>query len=717
MSNTFITRLEGMSIDELTSYSKTVSTLDIKENTDLLKMSLADLQEYSASLEDRIEYDTMRINQSQRQQSIISNRILLSQSTSFGYRRQVINNNNRLLAYNTQYREILQNNSTVDGNIEIYKSRIDEDTTIIKGFNNLIGGLQIQANSISTNLEGYSFEEKAKYYSSLYIDYMVAEALYTDCVNSTIQLNSLYDESVKMEEEAYSNLLSSADDVLTKTIDISRSYRHKAVLQSTVTNDTINEALYTNAYNSTTAGLNAISSLFEIASLFSNYNSLVLAEQKNMQSYSTAYKYYTLLGDTNNTISGATSAGWLSFMSTLSATESTIYINMSNTSNSIITSLEKNEIVWVSTANSAIDINDVTESSIQNYAILAESSFQYYSTLNAEAEVRLLANTEAYLENISTYNGYINTSNILLSSMIATSSLESTIVASSRAVRARIRENFVSSYKHSIEYSTLMTDLYKSSLDDYNYYSEIYDSTSKNIVEVNTLLNDVTTSTYNTIATLNTLSTILDIASIDMEVYDIERQINYNLEELAAMQYRQAYVISKRVDATKIYENCVLTQVQKVPGEIIIPAAVNLAADSIAIAYTNLNTVNTFLNRFATIYNNHSAHMENLYTISTLVGNKVETYSSLTTYRQQSYLNLSDTFAANALATARTTLERLTSLVETSSIILKASQSVIENDKINFINNYVNTFPASEITRTESTISSFLEAGFLMPSQ
>jgi hypothetical protein len=720
MSNAFIRRLEGMSTNELVSYSKTVSTLDLNANTDLLKMSLADLQAYSTSLANRIDNDTIKIQQSQRQQNLIANRILLSQSTSYGYRQEIINNNNRLLAYNTQYREIIQNNSTVDGNIEVYKTRIDDNITAIKGFNNLIGGLQIRASSISTTLQGSSFEERAKYYSSLYMKYMVAEALYTDCVNSTIQLNSVYNNYVKVEEEAYSNLLTSADDVLKNTTEITRLYKDKVIIHSTLTDSKIKEVLYTNAYDSTTAGVTAVKGLLDIATLFNNYNELALAQQKNMQSYSTAYSYYTALDMTNNTISGATSAGWLSFMSTLSSTESTINANMSNTSNSINTRIAASEITWISTANAAVDINEITTSTLNAYVTLAKSSLEYNSTLNDDANTRLVNNTNAYLQNMSDYTDNINTSNYIVSSINVGSNLEASMIISRMNKVPQIREALLSTYARSVEYSTIMGNTYEAEINDYNYYSDIYDSTNKSIFSVNSLLTDVTTSTYNTIAKLNTLSTMLDMADINMEVYKIEGQINYNMEELEAMKYRQAYIISKRVDAKKIYENCVLTQVQQVqqlPGGIIVPAAVNLAADSIAIAYTNLNTVNTFLNRFALIYDNHAAHMGNLYTISTLVGNKVETYSSLTTYRQQSYLNLNDTFAANALTAAQTTLQRLTSLVESSTLILKASQSIIENDKINFMNNYVNTFPASEVIRTESTISSFLEAGFLMPSQ
>lgn len=721
MSNTFITQFQRTSIEDSKSYSKTLST-PVKGTTELLSMSLTDLQAYSTTLADTILHNTMVIQQNQRKQSIIANNIILSQSTSYGYRYQIINNNNRLLAYNTQYAEVLENNSTIDGKIEIYTRRINDDTSKLQGFKNLIGGLQIQACSISTTLNGSSFVDRAKYYSSLYINYMVADSLYNDCINSTIELNSAYDESVKIEKEAYSDLVIRADDILTKTTELTRLYKEKAVVQSTVTGHRINEALYTNAYNSTTAGLNAISSLFEIASLFSNYNSLVIAEQKNMESYSTAYKYYTLLDGTNNTVSGATSAGWLSFMSTLSATESTITAKITNTSNSIINSLAKNETIWVSTANAAIDTNNITESSLQIYATLAESSFQYYSTLNGYANTRLLANTNEYLANMSSYNGYVNTSNSIISSMIAASTLESTMFASELDMRARIRESFVSTYKHSIEYSTLMTDIYTSSVDNYNYYSEIYDSTSKNIVEVNTLLNDTMTSTYNIIAKINTFSTILDIATMNVNIFDIESRIHYTMEEMAAMQYRQSYVISKRMDAKQIYENCVLTQVQQTQTQTpitttIIPAAVNLAVNSIATAYINLNTVNLFLNRFDSIYYGYTTHIGNLCNFSTLIGNKAKVYSSLTTYRQQSYLNPDNVSIASALTDAQTKLEELTSIMENSSLMLSTSELTIQNDKLNFMNIYVNTFPAPEIIQTESTISSFLEAGYKMSSQ
>jgi len=719
MSNSFITKLQAMSLDELRAYSK-IQPTSIKGNAELLKMSLADLQAYSTSLIHSIEYNTMVIEQSQRQENIIARRIMLSQSSSYGYRREMINNNNLLLAYNAQYAQIIENNKIVDQTVQTYKNLIDEDTATIKTLTNLILGLQIKSSSISTSLQGSSFEERAKYYSSLYIDYMVADTLYNDCINSTIELNSIYDDSLKLEEEAYSTLLRSADDVLSTTTELTELYTDKAAIHSTLTSETINEALYTNAYNSTSAGLTAVNELFEIATLFSNYNELVAAQKKNMESYNTAYTYYTALDTTTNTISGATSAGWLSLMATLSDTESTINMNMSNTSNYILTRLDENEIISISTANAAVDINDLTTSTLNAYATLAQSSFEYNSTLNEDANTRLVNNTNEYIENLADYTKNVNTSNEIFSTINADSDLDIDAIITRIRMIPEIRKNLFSTYNDSIEYSTLMNNRYEKSMTDYKYYLDIYNSTSKNLFEVNALLTDNMTSTYNVIATVNTFSTMIDITSIDMEAYDIESKIHYTTEELAAMRYRYAYVVSKRMDATKIYENCVLSQVQQTqtPTQTtIIPAAVNLAVNSIATAYTNLNTINTFLNRFGSIYYNFTAHMANLNNISTLVGNKVETYSSLTTYRQESYLNPNDISTANSLTTAQTTLDELTSLVENSSLILATSQSIIENDRLNFMEKYVNTFPASEVIQTESTISSFLEAGYLMTSQ
>jgi hypothetical protein len=716
MSNSFITKLQAMSVDELTAYSKIVPT-SIKGNAELLKMSLADLQAYSTSLIHSIQYNTTVIEQSQRQENIIARRIMLSQSSSYGYRREMINNNNILLAYNAQYAQVLADNKTVDQTVQSYKNLIEEDTVTIKTLTNLIQGLQIKSSSISTSLQGSSFEERAKYYSSLYIDYMVADALYTDYTNSTIQLNSIYNDSLNLEEEAYSTLLRSADDVLSTTTELTELYRDKAAIHSTLTSETINEALYTNAYNSTSAGLTALNELFEIATLFSNYNELVVAQKKNMESYNTAYTYYTTLNTTNDTISGATSAGWLSLMATLSDTESTINMNMSNTSNSILTRLDENEIISISTAKAAVDINEFTTTTLKAYVTLAQSSFEYNSTLNEDANTRLVNNTNKYIENLADYTKNVNTSNEIFSTINADSDLDTDVIIRRIRMIPEIHNNLVSTYNDSIEYSTLMNNTYEKSMADYKYYLDIYNSTSKNIFDVNVLLTDNMASTYNVIATVNTFSTILDITNIDMEAYDIESKISYTMEELAAMRYRYAYVVSKRVDATKIYENCVLTQVKQVSGTITIPAAVNLAVNTIATAYTNLNTVNTFLNRFGSIYYNYTAHMGNLHNISTLLGNKVETYSSLTTYRQESYLNPNDISTANSLTTAQITLDGLTSLVENSSLILATTQSIIENDKLNFMKSYLNTFPASEVIQTESTISSFLEAGYLMSSQ
>jgi hypothetical protein len=267
-----------------------------------------------------------------------------------------------------------------------------------------------------------------------------------------------------------------------------------------------------------------------------------------------------------------------------------------------------------------------------------------------------------------------------------------------------IRAELLRKYDSYIEYSTIMTSTFIDETSNYIYYSTLYDSTSKSIPLLNLMITDNKTSTYNTIAELNTLSTFIDVNTMQTAGYTIEGEINYTLEDLAAMKYRQTYAISKRIHATQIYEDCVIKQIQKSP------VAPDLNVEPIAIAYNNLTTVNTFLRTFDTIYNDYDNHMVNLFNVSTLIGNQLETHSALIGYRQIADLNPNDSSAVNQVTTAATALQGFGQLVAVSSLKIATSQRILNNDKTIFMQNYVNTFPASEIQEAETTISTFLKA-------
>ena len=104
--------------------------------------------------------------------------------------------------------------------------------------------------------------------------------------------------------------------------------------------------------------------------------------------------------------------------------------------------------------------------------------------------------------------------------------------------------------------------------------------------------------------------------------------------------------------------------------------------------------------------------MVNLFNVSTLIGNQIETYTALTDYRQIANLNPNDTSAVNQVNTTETALRGLGELVAVSSLKIATSQRILNNDKMLFMRNYVNTFPGIELQETETTISTFLKAGF-----
>ena len=658
-----ITQLENMSTDDLIVYSKILLTnLESptieKTNSELLIMPLDDLVTYSTTLTDTIAYETKLIEQTMRQQTILATRIGQSQSTSHGYRREIINNNNRLIAYKFNSNQVSEDNSTIYGHIDDYIQLIIEDTDKIKAFKNLIGGLEVESSSISTNLGGASFSDRAKYYSTLYMDYMIADALYVDCITSTAKITTLYNSAVEREKLTLFNLNSTGSVVLSTTTKLTDLYRDKVVLHSNFTKNRIDEILYTSAYNSTVLGLTAISSLYEIAELFKTYNTLVKDEDENMKSYNTAYQYYTALGTTNNTISGATAAGWLTLMNTYSGRESTIELQMTNTSNTITAMLESNTLMWLAIASGAVNINTDTEAFLQRYLTLAQQAFAEYSTSNDNANTKLTSVTSAYRRNYSNYFSNVNTSNYIMStvslnSMRPTGAInkDAEIMIQKMRMIPSIRAELVRKYDGYIEYSTIMTSTFIDETSNYIYYSTLYDSTSKSIPLLNMMIADNRVSTYNTIAELNSLSTLIDVNTIQTAGYTIEGEINYTLEDLAAMKYRQTYVISKRIHATQIYEECVVRQIQKSP------LAPDLNVEPIAIAYNNLTTVNTFLKTFDDIYSDYDNHMVNLFNVSTLIGNQIETQTALTTHRQMANLNPNDTDAVNQVNTTASSSE------------------------------------------------------------
>jgi len=217
-------------------------------------------------------------------------------------------------------------------------------------------------------------------------------------------------------------------------------------------------------------------------------------------------------------------------------------------------------------------------------------------------------------------------------------------------------------------------------------------------------------------------SSILKSEMINLAAYDAQLKGTLNIQENAAIQYKETYCRVQRMTLQNMYEGLVIGAVQAAStmtannmalagGNQVTPTPVDLTPAPIQRSYNALTSINNFLATFANVYAVYNAQDANISQLSTAIGYESLSWSTLNQYSNQYYASLDPTMRSMMAAAQQDESQKedtVNSLLQTYA----AAQIPIQEAKQGISTTYVTFFSPSEIRAQESTISSFIITGY-----
>ena len=702
----------------------------------LIAMSLDDLNAYSQTVSTAVGLQYSSIAGDEIVQSQYEYMILTSESTINGLGYEIMVNDNAIIASELRYAQLESDNNLLDSTINSYISSIDVQDKIIADSDAAISSLTLESQKIDDDLaeSDAQFISSAIGYSSLYMTFMINDILYQDCLSEISTTSSLYDASVILENIELANLEESTMNFVERSMELSSLFLEGNQIESTLAQYIIDETLATAALTSTNAGIIAISSMYETALITQQYYESLSTQTATIDAYTAAQSTVATAERRaeerpTDTVLAAAVTMAKGRRDTLAATKTRDTANVTALQALVADAISYSYDTTMAAAQAAVELEDNNVSTFQGYADAATAQIVYYSTIYEQATNDIASSLAAVTLYSSFYSSSIAGSNDLMElvtqdmSSIAGKQAEVDAISLTISSLNIEYDQFESSYTGWISYSSLMKTEEAIADIDLASYSSFYESTNTVLIDLENTLQEVQSSISGNDTTIYTLSSIFESEMINLLGYQVDVAASFNIEEKATYQYRETYVRLKRVDAQTYYNACVLQQVRDTSTQnatileqagtaAFTPVAINLNTPAINLAYTNLITITSFLETFTSIYTNYDIQTVNLEGLSTSVGNQRTAYSTTTFYKNMLRINPTNDSIGESFSNAQSAF--ITNQNTTNNLIgnVTLTQGQINTAKNTFLTTYNAVFLSSDIISNESTISSFLIAGF-----
>ena len=702
----------------------------------MIEMTLEELTAYSRIVSTSVGLQYSSIAGDQVVQSQYAYMILTSQSTINGLGYEITANDNAIIAADLRFSQLDADNALLDSTMSSYQSSMAVQDKIIADSDTAISSLILESAKIDSELakSDQEFVSSATGYSTLYMDFMAKDILYTNCLSDISTTSFLFEAAAVFENIALLNLQQSTANVVARSMELSTLYLEENQIQSTLSQYIIDETLATAALTSTNAGIIAISSLYATALVNQQYYQLVSTQTGTIDAFTAAQstlattKMRAAAKPTDTVLAAAVTMAQQR-LTTLATSKTEIATRVTALQSLVAGATSDSYDTTMAAAQAAVELENNNVSTFQGYADAATEEIKYYSTIFEQATNDIASSLAAVTAFSSFYNSSIAGSNALMAlvsqdtSSIAGQQAESDAISLTISSLNKQFDDFTSSFSGWISYSTLMTDEVRKADADLAQASTFFESTNTAIRAFTDTLQQVESSITGNDTAIFTLSSILEAEMINMLGHQTDVAASFNQEEQSAYQYRETYVRLRRVEAQKYYDACVLQQVQNTSTQnatlmsqagaaTFTPIAINLNTPTINQAYTNLTTITSFLDTFSNIYTNYDIQTVNLQGVSTSVGNQRTAYSTTSFFFNMSRLNPANAAIGQSFSNAQTAFIANQATTNTLMNNVALTQAQINSAKNTFLTTYQAVFVSSDIINNESTISSFLIAGF-----
>ncbi len=691
----------------------------------LMRMSPEELQAYMSRVSTMIEQQKVSINTLEAQKDMIDKEILSSESTVKSFDQQVQLN----LAFQaTLDRESQAIASTIAG----YTSSIFMIETETRAQEAIIAEADASLSSITTESAALDaaqaaadtkFIEDAKFYSTLYLNFLKESEAYTALVANIELASTQVISSMKAEEISAKALADASKELEDRQAELKALNDIDTQLQAVLNQAKTEEALAEQTLTSSIAAVESLQKLYETSQLNAQYfEKLTLQGQKTeavtrAQAALAAAQAALAQAPTDSVRISArdmASQALATAQKELADIKAEVLALGKNLSKSSDDSYE----ALLNSIQADIESEDKNISTFTQYRLEAERDIQAFSTQMeqaltdaAAAQKEFEAYTAAYT---STTDGIAALRTLETQQTAAIAATVAEINAFDKVIESLTTEvaNQTSSLNAFTEISTQLNQEYIQASKEFEAFSAYYESTNTAVFMLETEQKQINSD----IATNETLVKVLgrqeEQETITIQKFEIEGQQAFLDQEKSTYEYRETYVRQKRVAQQQAYEALVAASLENAStltgqGR---PTVPNLDTPEMQAAYKSFTGITSFLDKFNTLYAAYNNTLNAQAAITTALTNKSVGLTSVAQITDLLVANPNDDIQKAALVGAQRQISEADSAIAQSITDTRQTTGLISQMKEEMSTTFASIFTPFERYAQESTISSILKA-------
>jgi len=730
------------STQEFVPYTFT-DTFVMKSNNILSQMSLDEIRIYSNELERNISSYTSTIYASQAVKTAYN-----IQQQSIGSIIQEITVDNILNTIQQSRvltgKENLENMSTnYVSTLSSYKNQIQYFSKISTIENSSIIGYTRRSDTLKEEIDMYNknYSSTLVGYSTISSTYGIYDRRYKEEYVNIMSTSTAYDKSVINERMKYSTMINTNQIWVSTSKYLSTLYETSTTINSTLVQLRLDEYSSIKIRESTTTAIEYYSSLYVAAIAKRNYNMALSTQVSTVNNY----------------------------MNALSTYNSIKYLYLTSGGNSIITAAFALASQQLSTAILQESIAESTVSTFQIESTREET--RMYDTLlrqytaNVDTQQRKVYTYRSYkmssLQEVSKFCTIYDTQTAIMISSISSLAYYSSLYVSSLAGKSTLQSQYSTNnmavitkmstsdgYSKKISSLNIDYSIYNSSylgwknvsaaiyadvlryMSNISSYSTLYNSSILGLSSVQRSILALGGNLNSFTDTIFIESSLLLLDYIQLDQYQNDIRLNTNIQELTAYKYKETCTRTKLLSYKQQYQDLVLSSIQMSStftastiqgllnrGDSSYVAdttyPVDLNTPIINATYNQINTVNAFLDVFAQIYDKYDKKNTDIGILNTSIENTLTVYNSFQPASLNAYTNPTNAVILQAKSSTLTSLIQAQNDVIRKKAIIAADDIMIQSTLSTlYLSTYRNIFSSDEISQQNSTISSFIIAGF-----
>lgn len=718
--------------------------------TEMMGMTLEQLEEYAARVSTSIGWEYSTIQSYQRMQDTIDTSILQSQSTIAGFDVEIAENTTLVKAAETRKKQLDTDISGLDIVIAENISSISGFDTEIQNADLTIVSLEKESAQLGQDIEvaDAAFVSSATYYSTLVYDYLGKELSYMQQVSS-IEAESTFLAAAILEEAASQATYDAAVSTFTQiSQEADTLTQRETEIKAALAQYDADERQANANLESTIIAINTLSTIYETSVNVQKYYQAVAAQTAAIDTYTTNLATYNqvvrdLELNPNDQRLQFAKAIATQILNTAVANKDKANAQVAQLQSVVNIAQSKSYEAILKGYQDTIDMETRNMNSFAAKRTAAEAEIVRFSTLFEDAE----RDIKVYEQNITTYTEQYNSSikgaeTLAIAAQADEATLKTQLDTVNRleiemATYARQYEEYTSSYTGYMEVSSMMKKAYDDADVELATFSTLYESTVTALDRLTTEEEQLVSTITMNDAILKTQSSFYERELVKQEAFQAMLAASLTAQELAAMQYRETYVRTKKLYVQELYNAQMLIEVQNIstqngqvraalaPGAAFVPRAVDLNTPTLLNTQTSVNTIQAFLNTFDGIYKAYDTQITTLNTMSTFIDEKKVALERAILYNEdpvkyeQTYptpsgprvlVNPIDRLKPAAASVAE--LNAAQAKIDTQAGYLTQTATSIKTMVDTFSKTYEAIFAPDERIAHISTISSFLEAGY-----